>query len=613
VKQIGELGASMILNDAMGFLRYTENLLKESKEYVWLLVDQFPMNSLSSIIEAIERGVQFRIIEPRERILNPDIESMTSEETQALSHTRQTPLVDQRMVDKVNVYLFISDNRCTIAFPTTDGQYDYKGFTATDGSSLKWCKELFQFFWDEARQRIPVPPDVQIKRGRISERGGASSRIVVPGRGRPEYDVQAVQDAVDNYDEVILKGRFNLGTSMIHINRSVVVRGEGRENDIPTTTVYKHGWTFPSFNQEMVLVVSGEGIDVTIENIHFSDFNYCCIWNERGNSVAIRNNRISLITGFGRGVTIGRFQDTVVGIISGSPRVQSGFPGGVVIEGNYLDFALSYGQSGFLPRRDLEKDPNYRPDLEKHESYCGMGVVLQRNIGEVIVRNNNIRNMNARGIVVQDNFESADIHVLGNTIISEVYGSYPFSSHIAGIGIFVQSAWALPTSGSRVEIANNKILCDKLNYCGIAVYGQSMYREGAGKIGECALRDNNIHLGDGSVGVLIRKNDRTEVFGNQISGKAYYGFHLWGSRDREGFDLGSNENLVEDNDMSDLVIKAPDEYSDSHVDGRMFTGSGGRSATAHVWLNTHSKGNVIKIKADETVIDEGEDNTIALA
>jgi hypothetical protein len=140
-----------------------------------------------------------------------------------------------------------------------------------------------------------------------------------------------------------------------------------------------------------------------------------------------------------------------------------------------------------------------------------------------------------------------------------------------------------------------------------------MYQKGAGKLGECVVRDNDIHLGDGSVGVLIRKTDRTEVVDNKISGKAYYGFYLWGSRDRGGFDLGSNENMVEDNDMTDLVIKAPDEYSDGHVDGRMFTGSEGKSATAHVWLNAHSRGNVIKVKPDETVIDEGEDNTIARA
>ena len=39
----------------------------------------------------------------------------------------------------------------------------------------------------------------------------------------------------------------------------------------------------------------------------------------------------------------------------------------------------------------------------------------------------------------------------------------------------------------------------------------------------------------------------------------------------DGLDLGSNDNLIEDNDYSYLEIKTPVEYSDSHVDGRMFT------------------------------------------
>jgi hypothetical protein len=111
--------------------------------------------------------------------------------------------------------------------------------------------------------------------------------------------------------------------------------------------------------------------------------------------------------------------------------------------------------------------------------------------------------------------------------------------------------------------------------------------------------------------VLIRKNDRTEVCGNRISGRAYYGFHFWGSQDREGFDLGSNANLIEDNDLSDLEIKTPDAYSDSHVDGRMFTGSPGKSATAHVWLNPYSDRNRIKLVPSETVIDEGKNNEIS--
>jgi hypothetical protein len=62
--------------------------------------------------------------------------------------------------------------------------------------------------------------------------------------------------------------------------------------------------------------------------------------------------------------------------------------------------------------------------------------------------------------------------------------------------------------------------------------------------------------------------------------------------------------------MADLLIKAPDKYSDNHIDGRMFTGSEGKSTTGHVWLNEYSARNVVKIRAGETVIDEGKDNEI---
>ena len=110
VKQTGELRLSTSLSNPLDFLRHTETLFKESKEYVWLLVDQFPLNSLSSIVEAIERGVQFKIIEPMNRILSPNIDSMTSEETKALSQARHTPLVEQRMLDEVNLNLYLYDN-----------------------------------------------------------------------------------------------------------------------------------------------------------------------------------------------------------------------------------------------------------------------------------------------------------------------------------------------------------------------------------------------------------------------------------------------------------------------------------------------------------------------
>jgi predicted transcriptional regulator len=608
VKRIGELGASANITNPMDFFRHTENLLKESKEYVWLLVDKFPMNSLSTIVETIDRDVKLRIIEPTERILNPDLYAMTSEETQALSRTRHTPLVEQRMVDEVNAYLFMSDTRCLVALPNPDGQYDFKGFTATDDSSLKWCRELFLHYWNEAEQRT-IAPVTQVRRGRVTRRLEPSERVVVMGRERPEIDAQAVQDAVDNYDEVLLRGTFNFGSSMVQISRSVVVRGEGREDDIPTTTIYKKGWRFPFTEFECVFKVDGEGAEVTIENIQFTDFNHICIWGVRCDSLNIKDNRITLMTGYGRGMTYGAFGDVVVGIwIRGSePSV---FRGRARIEGNYIDFARGGAFGGFLTRGGLEENPEYRPDLFNHEYYMGFGVGIHQASGAVSIESNIIRNANARGIAITGSLPSADVRVRRNSIESDVYGSYPFSSPEAGAGILAQSAWGFPSPGFNVEIEENTIKLDRLNHCGIRVLGPVMDREGADKLRGGTIRNNSISLKDGYEGIHVRKCDDFEVADNTISGDAYYGIRISGRRKSGELDLSALNNLVEDNDLGELRIRDADDYGNAHVDGFMFAGSSGGSTTAHVWLDKFSRNNTVKVKTDETVIDEGQENII---
>jgi predicted transcriptional regulator len=610
IKRIGDLSGSLFSDNIPAFFHQIEKVIREAEQEVWLLVDHFPLNHLSLIIEAINRGVRFRIVEPRDRILSPDIEAMATEDIHVLSRTKLTPLVEQRMLDEVNIYMYLSEKCSVLAFPTLTGENEYKGFISTDEKSLKWSRDLFQHYWDEGVLRTLAPATGPVKRGQLSETAGSAGRIIVVGRERSEFDAQAIQDAVDNYDEVVLKGRFNLGTTTININRSVILRGEGRKDDIPDTKIWKKGWTFPFIDEDFMFSVRGEDIDVTIENIHIEDFNGTCIGTHQYNSLTIRRNRLTLQTGLGRGLSFGPWGDHVVGITAGGESAFRGSaPGGVVIEENYLDFALSFAR-GYTTNKGLEREPDYRPDLKNHEAPICVGINLNRNLGKVIVRNNIIRNMNSRGILTFDNWKTADIEITNNTIISNVFGAYPYNSPMSGVGIFVQSAWSEPRSGGRVEISGNKIVCDNVNYCGVAVHGPAMYQEGAGKLDECIIRENNIELNNGYLGIQIRKSDFTEVIGNKISGKAFYGLHVSGNSNREGIELGSNKNIFEANDMEDLTIKEPDVYSDSQS-GRAFAGSDGKSTTAHVWLNNYSRGNVIRVKASEKVIDEGEDNKIA--
>jgi predicted transcriptional regulator len=611
VDRIGDLSDSKDITNAMDFLRHTENLITEAKEYVWLLVDQFPMNSIKTIVETIDRGVRFRIIEHKERILNPDLYAMTSEETRAVNRTIHTPLVAQRMVNKVDVYLLVSDTCCIIAFPASDGQFDFKGFTATDDISLKCCREIFLHYWDEAERRTTTPV-TKVLRGRISRGLEPSNKIVVVGQERPEIDAQAVQDAVDNYDEVTLRGMFNFGASFVQITRSVVVRGEGRENNVPSTTIYKKGWNFPFTKVDSVFKILGEDAEVTIKNIHFTDFNHSCIWVEQGKSISITDNRITLVTGYGRGMTYGAFGDVVIGIWVRDSQTNP-FRGTLTVEENYIDFACGGAWGGFLSRGGIEQDPEHRPDLFNHEYYMGFGIAVHRASGDINIIKNIVRNTNARGIATTDNLPSAKVQIFNNTIDSDLYGSYPFAAPEAGAGILAQSAWGFPSPGFNLAIEENIIKLDKLNYSGIKILGPVMDRKGADKLRGGVVRDNRIQLKDGYEGIHVRKCDDFEVIENTISGKVYYGIRISGRRKSGELNLSALHIKVEDNDMRDLDIKGPDEYSDSHVDGGMFAGSPRRSATAHVWLNSYSKENVVKLIKGETMIDEGEKNSISFS
>ncbi len=613
LKRLSELSKHQFVDNFMGFLNFLEEKIREAKEFVWLYIDQYPIIAVDSLLNSVERGVKIRIIEQSD-LSGPTV---TFQDKHLHAIGTEAPDVMVRVHDRKDVYLFISDAGSAVSFPSADG-FDYSGFTVTDRESGSWGEDLFNLYWENAQPKIPVL-STQITPSH-KEKG---KTITVNAITDPVRNTQAIQNAVDNYDEVILRGKFSLadigmrnavmgtGTTVIKIRKNVVIRGEGRENDIPTTKINKNSWKFPFTDFEYLFEIDGDDVDVTIENIHFQDFNCGCISAQRGNRVKISNNRITIPSGLGRGLSYS-YGNYLSGVSVWSPDLEKGqFPGGVLIEGNYLDFALWYIEGGYLPRRKV-MDPDYRPDLEKHDSYFGVGILVNRVLGKVVIRDNFVRNMNARGILVQDNYESSSIHITGNNIISEIFGSYPFSTHFAGVGIQAVSAWQSPRSGSNVYISDNDVRCTKLNYCGIAVYGQSIYKEGSGKWGECIVENNRIHLEDGSVGIVIRKNDDTEVHGNKISGRTYYGLHLWGGKDHSGFDLGSNSNLIEDNDLSDLEIKKPDKYSDSHVDGRMFTGSEGKSKTAHVWLNRYTSKNIIHVRVNELVIDEGADNQISL-
>jgi hypothetical protein len=158
-----------------------------------------------------------------------------------------------------------------------------------------------------------------------------------------------------------------------------------------------------------------------------------------------------------------------------------------------------------------------------------------------------------------------------------------------------------------VTIEENTIKLERLNYSGIIAIGPNA--EGAGKLSG-VIRHNIIQLDDGYESIHIRKCDDFEVTNNTISGKAYYGIRLSGRKTSGKIDLSAMSNMVRDNDMNRLAIKKSDKYTNNHADGRMFASSTDGAVTANLWLNSYTKNNSVKLRQGESIIDEGENNSI---
>ena len=609
LKQIGSLMESKIISNTMDFFRYTHNLLKDSENHVWMLVDQLPMTLLQDIVGAIDRGVSIRLLESSEQTLSPDKSALTSEESRALALTQITPLFEKRSIDHIPFQCFLSESNCVLCFPTQEAQYDYSGFLCHEPTSLGWCTTLFTFLWSHSIGRSLEAVPVQQNDKRVSKVKSSMEKIEIFGHERPEVDVQAVQDAVDNYKEVTLSGKFNFGSSTVIISKSVAIRGKGREEDLPSTKVYKSGWAYPILAvpirwHNRVFYVDGEDIEVTIENIHFTDFEYNCICARNGNSLTIKDNRITLSSGLRRGMS-SPVGNQVIGIFQ-----IGGFPGGVRIADNYLDFAESYGPyERSLRINELADDPNFRPDLTETYSHVAFGIDIFYARGEVRIENNTIRNINSRAIVIADNTDSANIYVENNSIISEIYGAYFGSKPFAGYGIAANSGWHVGPA-PHIEILGNTIRCDKINYCGIGVHGPELGPIGAEALTGARVNNNHIHLEDGSIGIYTESLDNSRINGNTLTGKAYYGIGILPGIDENRSEFGSFENVIENNDMRGLEIKAPDKYSKTLFDEKKYPHSKAGSSTAYVLLDMNTNANKVKVTSNENVLDEGTNNKI---
>lgn len=607
------LKSSHLIDDMLNFMRILNQLISQAKTHAYVILEKIPWVSTPAIIQAINRGVKFRIIEKKKED-NDSYISILDDNRDLPNRIIQSPFVEYATLEKIGSIIITTDNSASLILPMMDGKYDYCGFIALQKAAIKWCNDLFEYYWEKAEKRIIVQ-EAQL------DKDSEEKHIIVEGTENSSVDPFSVQDAIDNNNIVTLIGRFNFGTSSVHIKHNVTIIGDGRDDlGYPSTKIYKHGWIFPFYEPDSIFRIDGDEINVVIDNIHFMDFNCSAIWGDYGNRLEVRNCDFTVKTGHHKGLSSRSYGDILYGIYVQFPyeRYLEGkrgsFPGGIIIEDNWMHFAWGgRDQSGYISSGVLEVDPEYRPNLLNHEYYIGMGIVIDMAGGPVNIERNWIWYTNSRGIAVLDCFPTSSVVINENIIRSECFGSYPFNEYLSGIGILAQNGFNFSSDrGCIVEITDNIIEYTKMNYCGIGVFGPNIYEDdlvGDGKLPGGFVKGNRISLSNGHVGILVRGSDDFEIVENEVSGSSYYGIQVLGMKDIGGFNRSARDNLILRNNFNDLALCDSEVYYRNHRDGLMFSNCVG-NPLAHIWLNTYSRSNRLLIHPNDYIINSGQDNEI---
>ncbi|MFW9919348.1 MAG: ArsR family transcriptional regulator [Candidatus Thorarchaeota archaeon] len=146
--RIGDLVEGRLIDNAILLFQMVDTLIVESKEFVWILADQALSSTLPLLMDALERGIEFRSILPKS--LGPPL--LPPEVIPDFSRFRENSMLN-RHLDTVNSIVIVSENKGVISFPTLDGKMDYTGFIVDDEIGIGWCRDLFLHDWERA---VPI-------------------------------------------------------------------------------------------------------------------------------------------------------------------------------------------------------------------------------------------------------------------------------------------------------------------------------------------------------------------------------------------------------------------------------------------------------------------------
>ena len=148
IYRISELGESTQLLNVMEAISEMESIVKNSEEYISVIINKRTHSIRPYIAEAVRRGVQVNSISITSYVPTFDVkrEINLRDELEIIEAEKKGTVVVADQVD-FPVYLYLTEKSMFISFPLHDGSFDYTGFHSSDPKAVKYCSDLYDYYW----------------------------------------------------------------------------------------------------------------------------------------------------------------------------------------------------------------------------------------------------------------------------------------------------------------------------------------------------------------------------------------------------------------------------------------------------------------------------------
>ena len=152
--RLGDLQGSNYMGEPTVSIYSIEGMVRRAEEYVWSINFPIPMSVFPLLRHAFDRGVSLRLMAPRDYEVHHLIKgALSREDRDAILRAEVTGLMEERFLERMSILLWISEREAAlIALPKPDGNFDLLGFSSEGDISRKWCRDLFQYYWERGEQ-----------------------------------------------------------------------------------------------------------------------------------------------------------------------------------------------------------------------------------------------------------------------------------------------------------------------------------------------------------------------------------------------------------------------------------------------------------------------------